>query len=196
MAATTVKDWSDGSTTLRRGAAGPSIRNLRTLLNQAGIDMTKYPVDDPDLFDMGLEEAVCEFQKMSMDMDDSSTKLGIVDDLTLNCLINSASMMGDLSYYENVAETDPEGSPDGSVEGNPHYDSFFNGGNTKTYRKNATNIRIVLGANGIVKTLHDVYMRSVGVEYDTSGNPICETYEFIARDMTESDNAEDNTKYD
>ena len=38
-------------------------------------------------------------------------------------------------------------------------------------------------------------MRSVSVEVDTSGNPISETYEFIARDIKESDEISDVNKY-
>ncbi len=38
-------------------------------------------------------------------------------------------------------------------------------------------------------------MRGVGVEVDTSGNPISETYEFIARDITETDEANDADNY-
>jgi hypothetical protein len=38
-------------------------------------------------------------------------------------------------------------------------------------------------------------MRSVSVQVDTSGNPISETYNFIARDIKESDASEDYNKY-
>ena len=38
-------------------------------------------------------------------------------------------------------------------------------------------------------------MRSVSVEVDTSGNPISEVYEFIARDIKESDEISDINKY-
>ena len=39
-------------------------------------------------------------------------------------------------------------------------------------------------------------MRGVSTEYDTSGNPISETYEFIAQDLTESDEFRDKEKYE
>lgn len=38
-------------------------------------------------------------------------------------------------------------------------------------------------------------MRSVSVQVDTSGNPISEVYNFIARDIKESDANEDINKY-
>ena len=38
-------------------------------------------------------------------------------------------------------------------------------------------------------------MRSVSTEFDTSGNPIAEVYEFIAQDLTESDEPNDAGKY-
>lgn len=197
MAATTsVKDWSDGYHDIGLGDNGPSIRNLRILLSSAGIDMTAYPATDEDSFDEGLEEALCAYQKMSMDMEEDNPSFGILDDNTLNALLNSASMIGDLSYYDNVADTTPEESPDDNEsESNPHFDPFFKNDNSKVFRKSGTKIKIILGQDSIVKTIHDVYMRSVGVEFDTSGNPISETYEFIGRDITESDEERDIKKY-
>ena len=38
-------------------------------------------------------------------------------------------------------------------------------------------------------------MRSMSVQVDTSGNPISEVYNFIARDIKESDASEDLGKY-
>ena len=56
-------------------------------------------------------------------------------------------------------------------------------------------IKIVFGNKSITKTIKDVFMRSVSVEVDTSGNPVSEVYEFIARDVKESDEINDITKY-
>jgi hypothetical protein len=65
----------------------------------------------------------------------------------------------------------------------------------KTHRRNYKDIKIVFGNNTVVKTIKNVFMRSVSVEVDTSGNPISETYEFIAQDIVESDEIMDSSKY-
>ena len=77
----------------------------------------------------------------------------------------------------------------------PHYNSFFKEDNLKLHRQNRKDIKIVFGSNSITKTIKDVFMRSVSVEVDTSGNPISEIYEFIARDVQESDEITDINKY-
>ena len=76
-----------------------------------------------------------------------------------------------------------------------HYDPFFLNNSDKIYRKNHKDIVISLGDGANTKLIKDVFMRSVSVQVDTSGNPISETYNFIARDIKESDASEDNNKY-
>ena len=200
MAETTVLNWSGGYSDLKLNSQGPKVRDLRTLLAGAGIDMTAYPEpEDPDIFDEGLEEALCEYQRIFMDMDKDSPSYGILDDSTLNALLNSVEVSGDLSNYDGTADTDtdlPSGGDESIPESDPHYNAFFNTDNEKVFRKNGTDIKIVLGQSShIVKTIHNVFMRSSGVEFDTSGNPISETYEFIGQDITESDEENDGKKY-
>lgn len=77
----------------------------------------------------------------------------------------------------------------------PHYESFFAQDRYKMFRRNHKDIKIIFGKGSITKTIKDVFMRSVSVEVDTSGNPISETYEFIARDVKESDEISDAMKY-
>jgi hypothetical protein len=77
----------------------------------------------------------------------------------------------------------------------PHYNSFFDNDNFKMHRRNHKDIKIVFGNKSITKTIKDVFMRSVSVEVDTSGNPVSEIYEFIARDVIESDEIADVNKY-
>lgn len=195
---TTVKDWSDGFNELKEGDSSPSVRSLRTLLDQAGIDMNAYEIEDgEDTFDYGVEEAVKKFQKEEMGMSPNDPSYGIVNDDTINALLAVSDNMSDLIYNENVPD---DGSGNGTDTGtadndNPHFGSFFGEGNEKLGRQNGTEIKIILGDKHIIKRLHNVVMRSVTTEFDTSGNPIAEVYEFIAQDLTESDEINDIGKY-
>lgn len=184
-----VFEFTEGKySTLKLGDKGPFISTLRQLLDKAGINMAKYNYsDDSNYFDTGLEEAVSEFQETSMGITPTLT----VDDATLNALISGANNMSDIIYSETTSLI----NNDTSDENSPHFDSFFTTENKKTGRKNQVDIKIVLGENSIIKIIHNVYMRSVSTEFDTSGNPISEMFEFIAQDLTESDEPNDINKY-
>jgi peptidoglycan hydrolase-like protein with peptidoglycan-binding domain len=185
---TTVYNWTGYFKELTLGDSCDDIIELRILLDKAGIDMTKYNTgDDNTRYDTGVEEAVSEFQNMSMGI----TPTGTVDDATLNALIATANNMNDIVYSETASQI----GNDSGDEGEPHFDSFFHSGNEKVGRKNQVDIKIILGDNNIIKTIHNVYMRSVSTEFDTSGNPISETYEFIAQDFSESDEPKDANRY-
>ena len=185
---TTVLNWTGYYSTLRLGNECDDIPELRILLDKAGMDMTKYSHGgDNNRYDTGVEEAVSDFQRTSMGI----TPTGVVDDATLNALIACANNMSDIIYSETTNQI----NNDTSDEDSPHFDSFFTTDNKKLGRKNQVDIKIILGDNSIVKTIHNVYMRSVSTEFDTSGNPIAEVYEFIAQDLTESDEPNDASKY-
>ena len=146
---TTVLDWSDFYTELKLNDTGPCVAELRQLLDKAGIDMTKYNNGtDNTVYDTGLEEAVSEFQKVSMGI----SPTGKVDDGTLNALIACANNMSDIIYSEATSEIDNDTSDDDS----PHFDSFFTNKNKKVGRKNQVDIKIILGDNSVVKTIHNV----------------------------------------
>ena len=93
------------------------------------------------------------------------------------------------------SDTNDEQTEDSHIP-NPHYDSFFDNTRDKMHRRNHKDIRIVFGNSTITKRIVDVFMRSVSVEVDTSGNPISEIYEFVARDIVESDESTDANNYD
>lgn len=95
--------------------------------------------------------------------------------------------ISDDSTSENSSSEDESTSP--------HYNSFFGADNYKIHRRNNKDIKIVFGNNSVTKTIKNVFMRGVTVEVDTSGNPISEIYEFIAQDITESDEMSDSDKY-
>lgn len=185
---TTVFDYTDDVTELKLGDTGPYIVAIRDLINKAGIDIyNKYSYDDIDVYDEGVESSVMEFQK-----NNGLEETGIINDETLNALINVSNNLSDIIYSESVEDT----TVDTTETDNPHFDSFFSSNNVKEARKNNQDIIITLGDNTITKTIHNVYMRGVSVEYDTSGNPISETYEFIGQDLTESDEYRDKSKYE
>lgn len=188
MAYTTVRDFTDDIDEISYGNKGPYVLTIRDLLSKSGIDIyNKYSYDDIYEYDEGMEQAVMEFQK-SQGLNQS----GIVDNDTLNTLISVSNNMSDIIYSEGIEDT----AVDTSTSDNPHFDSFFSKNNLKDVRRNQQDIKIVLGNNSVTKTIHNVHMRSVSTEFDTSGNPISETYEFIAQDLTESDEYRDNSKYE
>ena len=166
---------------------GDFVSQIADLLDQCGIGIyTTYNLSDKykNSYGVKYQQAVMEFQKQQ-----GLAITGIVNDATLAELLSNAS--------SDIVYTSSDGS-DESEEGeeiDPHYDSFFDESNTKTLRRNKGDIVINIGNGAIVKTIRNVFMRSVSVEVDTSGNPISETYEFVAKDVTESDESTDVDKY-
>ena len=151
------------------------------LLNKCGIDIT--PVST---YDYNVCCAVMQFQKTV-----GMTEDGILTTNVLQAMIVYSKNISDIV----VGDDDTEENAEDDTENSPHYNSFFGDDNLKTHRKNHKDIKIVFGNKSITKTIKDVFMRSVSVEVDTSGNPISEVYEFIARDIKESDEIMDVTKY-
>jgi hypothetical protein len=142
-------------------------------------------------YDYELSKAILSFQAV-----ENLSPTGTLNDATLKLLVRRAgdfmnNKIGENSYGGN---NDYVSNTNTAVSG-AHYGSFFAEGNYKTFRKNRGNIKIVLGDGSIVKTIRDVYIRSSSVQVDSSGNPISEVYEFIARDVTESDEVNDINKY-
>ena len=124
------------------------------------------------------------------------TKTGVLDDNLLHDIYirgeqNSGNEITSNDDYE-IYQDDEEES---DIIVDPHYEPFFLNNSSKIHRKNRKDIIISLGNGQVRKTIKDVYMRSVSVQVDTSGNPISEVYNFIARDIKESDANEDSTKY-
>lgn len=151
------------------------------LLYKCGIDV---PITDT--YDDTIEKAVLEFQKNT-----KMKETGVLTTNVLQAMIIYAKKMDDI--IEGADEETEDLSDEKSIS--PHFDSFFDEDNFKMHRRSHKDIKIVFGNKSITKTIKDVIMRSVSVEVDTSGNPISEIYEFIARDITESDEINDINKY-
>lgn len=148
-----------------------------------------YNGDNTTGYNKKVADAVADFQA-SMGKNPSGT----LNDSTLQLLIKTA----DSKISDKVGGDDDDGdagSDNSNQSSGAHFDAFFNGQNYKMFRQNGKDIKIVLGDGSVIKTLKNVYMRSVSTEIDTSGNPISETYEFIAQDLLESDEINDLGKY-
>ena len=110
----------------------------------------------------------------------------------ISSLINSSNENSTSDFADDDSVTTSESLDESN---SPHYESFFSKDRYKTFRRNSKDIKIIFGNGSIVKTIKNVFMRSVNVEVDTSGNPISEVYEFIAQDVKESDEISDAMKY-
>lgn len=150
------------------------------LLNKSGVR-----VSITSSYDDTVHAAVLEFQKSH-----NLPQTGNLNDNTFKHLIYYANEMSD-----SISDDGDDLSAEDVLSELPHYDTYFGEDKYKIYRKNHKDIKIVFGNESIVKTIKDVFMLSVSVEVDTSGNPISEVYEFIARDVVESDEISDIEKY-
>ena len=160
---------------------GDFMYQICDLLNKCGID-----VQVTNTYNDTIEKAVLEFQKNT-----KMTETGILTTNVLQAMIVYAKKMDDIIEGADEESEDSENEESTS----PHFNSFFDEDNFKMHRRNHKDIKIVFGNKSITKTIKDVIMRSVSVEVDTSGNPISEVYEFIARDVKESDEINDVNKY-
>lgn len=160
---------------------GDFVNQVCQLLDKCGIEITYTTT-----YDNTVADAVSQFQQMV-----GMNSTGILTTNTLQAMIIYSNKMSDT--VEDNSDNEEHSNDDSSTS--PHYDSFFDDDNYKMHRRNRKDIRIVFGNNSVTKTIKDVFMRSVSVEVDTSGNPVSEIYEFIARDITESDEISDVDKY-
>lgn len=138
-------------------------------------------------YGLQMSQAIMEFQARVGGLQVS----GILNNATWQTMIAYAEKYSDI--IDGTAIDEDTGLTVG--ETSPHYDTFFDANNVKNHRRNGKDIKIVFGNNNITKTLKNVFMRSVSIEVDTSGNPISEVYEFVAQDVTETDEPMDANKY-
>ena len=153
------------------------------LLNKCGIS-----VDEKDEYDYDVAMAVSDFQNIA----GIESGFGILSNSTLQAIILYAEKMSDNIEDDETIEDSMSVNTKSTL---PHYSQFFNENNFKTFRKNRQDIKITFGSGAITKTIKDVFIRSCTVEVDTSGNPISEVYEFVAKDIVESDEIRDYDKY-
>lgn len=159
---------------------GEYITYICLLLNKCGVKVATI-----DEYDDTVSSAVSKFQELV----DLPATGSLNDETFQRMILYSQDKMSDSIESDDDEESIQE--PDTL----PHYDSFFGDDKTKMHRRNHKDIKIVFGNSSITKTIKDVFMLSVSVEVDTSGNPISEVYEFIARDVVETDELTDIEKY-
>lgn len=169
----------NAATALTTGSFIPVICNL---IRKCGV-----AIQECDAFDDVMSNAIKSVQVIL-----KMTPTGILTSALWSAMVNFAET--EMSDTIDMEEEE-EGYEDEEASTHPHYTPFFNADNYKMHRRNNMDIKIAFGNNSIVKTIKNVYMRSVNVEVDTSGNPISEIYEFIAQDIVESDEVNDAEKY-
>ena len=199
---TKISDITGGEfSTLKYNAAGenysgPLVKEVINMCDKLGIDVTNTKINNVGATFKNIIMRYQEKYKFPVN--------GIVDDDLLHDMYNrlygedannngNNSIQSNDGYNSNGYYDDGEDESSGLL--NAHYDPFFLNSSGKVYRKNHKDIIISLGNDANVKIIKDVFMRSVSVQVDTSGNPISEVYSFIARDIKESDAPEDIGKY-
>lgn len=168
---------------------GPLVPQILKAISMTGVDVTNTQVNTVG---STFRDIVFAYQKKY-----NLPQTGFVDDNLLKDIYTRAFEMANSEIEDDDAyntDTASEELPESDVY-DAHYDPFFLNNSSKVYRKNHKDIVISLGNGANVKVIKDVFMRSVSVQVDTSGNPISETYNFIARDIKESDASEDRMKY-
>ena len=161
---------------------GNFVLEICSLLGRCGFD-----IENTDEYDDTVSSVVSQFQHLT-----GMAVTGILTTATYQAMILYAEKNMNNEITDDSTETTSNNLDESD---SPHYESFFAQDRYKMFRRNHKDIKIIFGSGSITKTIKDIFMRSVSVEVDTSGNPISETYEFIARDVKESDEISDAIKY-
>ena len=161
---------------------GKFVLKVCSLLNKCG-----FNIKSTDKYDDTVASVVGQFQHLT-----GMAVTGILTTATYQVMV----LYAEKNMNDEITDDSTGTTSDNLDESDsPHYESFFAKDRYKMFRRNHKDIKIIFGKGSITKTIKDVFMRSVSVEVDTSGNPISEMYEFIARDIKESDEISDAMKY-
>ena len=187
---TTISDLTNGkyssleyNSTGNNNYTGPVVKEILKLIEKTGTDIKSVT----NSVDITFKDIIIRYQR-----NNNLNPTGVVDDSLLQHIYNNA--MGITPTEIKTTEEETINIDSDSLY-DAHYDPYFLNTSTKQYRRNHKDIIISIGDGAVTKTIKDVFMRSVSVQVDTSGNPISEVYSFIARDIKESDAPEDATKY-
>lgn len=166
----------------------PALVDVCIMLRKLGL----YEGNDITEYNINLSESVMAFQSKY-----GIPPSGTLNDRTLRMLIKQSELyisdnLGGDGYEDNNSNINSDSY---SQYPGAHHGKFFDERNQKPFRQNRSDIKILFGDGTITKTIKDVHMRSSTVEVDASGNPIYEVYEFIARDIVETDEPMDAAKY-
>ena len=152
---------------------GEDVRLIQVMLASEGL-LKQTDVDG--YFGVETERAVKAYQRKQ-----GILVSGIVDKTTWDRLFKDTATIDD-SSTPLVGDTG-----DSYIVGSNNKESFFNPSRKQSLRKNGSNIVITLGDNHRVKMIENVVFRSKAVVINASGEPIAETYDFIAKDLIESE---------
>lgn len=189
---TTINSLTDGKyhslfyDPIGRNFSSSVVTSILGLIDKAGGIVNKYS----NKVDNNFRDTVLSYQKRF-----GLKETGVLDDNLLQDIIGRAQTNANDEITDD-SEDDQYSSPVTNVDVyDAHYDPFFLNNSDKIYRRNHKDIIISFGDGTNHKIIKDVFMRSVSVQVDTSGNPISEVYNFIARDVKEADASEDTDKY-
>lgn len=188
MAAQTIPELTNYEyNELAYNSASPIIKGSFVLEICSLLERCGFNIKSTDEYNNEVAGIVGQFQQIT-----GMAVTGILTTSTYQAMI----LYADKNMSNEINDDSTGVSSDNLDESNsPHYESFFAQDRYKMFRRNRKDIKIIFGSGSITKTIKDVFMRSVSVEVDTSGNPISEMYEFIARDVKESDEISDAAKY-
>lgn len=129
-------------------------------------------------FNIETEKSIKKYQ-----LKNSYTPNGILDDELINSIIGVRNLetIESGKYSRKIYQTAETKVNDKYIK---NADAFFNDGKDSELRKGNTSIRIKYAEVGET-IIQDVKYRSVGRQFNTSGEAIYEVYEFIARDILE-----------
>lgn len=157
---------------------GENVKLIQMQLCARGF-LTNSDVDG--WFGIKTENAVKEFQSKN-----NLTVSGIINEATWNALFNgSGSEPTDNTTNNNSSNS--ERTNNKIIYGSNNSQSFFNENNTELFRTNNNDITITYGNAYKYKVLKNVIFRSKTQQVNANGEPIADVYEFIARDLIESE---------
>lgn len=131
-------------------------------------------------FGLETESAIKAYQA-----DNSYTVNGKIDTNVKNGLMKSEEVNNSLygKYNRSLYSVSSNKSTYNSNTIGPQ-DSFFNDAKDSELRKASVDIHIKYANNGTA-TIEDVSFRSIGRQFNSNGDAVCEIYEFIGRDLKE-----------
>ena len=188
MAAQTIPELTNYEyNELSYNSASPIIKGNFVLEVCSLLERCGFNIKSTNKYDDTVANMVSQFQQVS-----GMAVTGILNTSTYQAMV----LYADKNMSDEITDDSTKTTSSNLDESDsPHYESFFAQDRYKMFRRNHKDIKIIFGKGSITKTIKDVFMRSVSVEVDTSGNPISEMYEFIARDVKESDEISDAIKY-
>ena len=172
----------------------PEINKIIEAIRKTGIDTSSY--DGSGMVNKQFDDIIKAYQKSKGKKQDGIVNEEFIKELQedINKVapkeVKDNSKNSDELYNDTDTEEEEEDKPY-----DPHYEPYFLNESEKLPRRNHKDIVISMGNGYLTKRIKNVYMRSVGVEVDTSGKPVTEVYQFIARDVKESDAPEDENIY-